>query len=65
MLPDGVRDLGNESAYEYGSRAGFWRIMRILERYGAPATFYCCAAALERSRMRMMRQKPAVSQASG
>ena len=48
-LPEGVRDLGNESAYEYGSRAGFWRIMRILERYGAPATFYCCAAALERN----------------
>ena len=48
-LPDGIRDLGNESAYEYGSRAGFWRIMRILEKHGAPATFYCCAAALERN----------------
>ena len=49
VLPEGVRDLGNESAYEYGSRAGFWRIMRILERGGVPATFFCCAAALERN----------------
>ncbi len=47
QLPEGVRDLGNESSYEYGTRAGFWRIMRIFEKYEAPATFYCCAMALE------------------
>ena len=49
QLPEGVRDFGNESAYEYGSRAGFWRIMRIFARHDAPATFYCCAQALERN----------------
>lgn len=48
-LPEGVRDLGNESVYEYGSRAGFWRIMRTLEKHGVPATFFCCALALERN----------------
>ena len=49
VLPEGVRDLANESNYEYGSRAGFWRIMRIFEKHAAPATFYCCALALERN----------------
>ena len=49
VLPEGVRDLGNESSYEYGSRAGFWRIMRILAKHDVPATFYCCALALERN----------------
>ncbi len=48
-LPDGVRDFGNESAYEYGSRAGFWRVMRIFRHHGIPVTFYCCAVALERN----------------
>jgi len=47
-LPEGVRDLGNESAYEYGTRAGFWRIMRILDKHQVPATYFCCAMALER-----------------
>lgn len=48
-LPDGVRDFANESTYEYGSRAGFWRILRIFKKYDAPATFYACALALERN----------------
>ena len=48
-LPEGVRDFANESSYEYGSRAGFWRIMRILASHGVQATFYCCALALERN----------------
>ena len=25
----GARDLNMESAYEYGSRVGFWRLMRV------------------------------------
>jgi peptidoglycan/xylan/chitin deacetylase (PgdA/CDA1 family) len=49
VLPEGVRDYANESAYEYGSRAGFWRILRIFSRHGIPATYYCCAVALERN----------------
>jgi peptidoglycan/xylan/chitin deacetylase (PgdA/CDA1 family) len=47
-LPPGVRDYANESAYEYGTRAGFWRIRRLLERYDVPVTYFCCAMALER-----------------
>ena len=27
------RDNSVESIYEYGSRAGFWRILRIFEKY--------------------------------
>ncbi len=48
-LPEGVRDFANESTYEYGSRAGFWRILRIFKKHEAPATFYACALALERN----------------
>jgi allantoinase len=43
------RDLGAESMFEYGSRAGFWRLLKILERHGAPATFFTCAQALARN----------------
>lgn len=48
-MPDGVRDLTNESVYEYGTRAGFWRIMRILKKYNVPATIHACALAFERN----------------
>ena len=48
-LPLDERDLANESFFEYGSRAGVWRIMRTLKRFDVPATFYCCALALERN----------------
>ena len=48
-LPMDERDLANESFFEYGSRAGVWRVMRLLKRFDVPATFYCCALALERN----------------
>src|SRR4051794_41944555 len=32
------RDPGTESHYEYGSRAGVWRLARIFGAAGAPAT---------------------------
>ena len=48
-LPLDERDLANESFFEYGSRVGVWRVMRLLERYDVPATFYVCALALERN----------------
>lgn len=48
--PLDVRDLASESMYEYGSRAGFWRLMRLFDRTGVPATFFSCAVALERNR---------------
>lgn len=41
------RDLSMESTYEYGSRAGIWRLMRLLDEYEVPCTFYACAMALE------------------
>jgi peptidoglycan/xylan/chitin deacetylase (PgdA/CDA1 family) len=47
--PDGERDLAVESMYEYGSRAGFWRLMDIFDEYGVPATFFAAALALERN----------------
>jgi peptidoglycan/xylan/chitin deacetylase (PgdA/CDA1 family) len=43
------RDLAAESMFEYGSRIGFWRITRLLEQYGMPATIFACALALERN----------------
>lgn len=43
------RDLSQESVYEYGSRAGVWRLMRLFERTGVPVTVYACAQALQRN----------------
>ena len=43
------RDLCVESVYEYGSRAGIWRLQRLLDAYEIPVTFYACAVALERN----------------
>ncbi|SVC00316.1 uncharacterized protein METZ01_LOCUS253170 [marine metagenome] len=48
-VPSGQRDLANESFFEYGSRVGIWRILNIFDRLNVPATFYCCAVALERN----------------
>ena len=45
-VPPDQRDLANESFFEYGSRAGVWRLMDILDEYDVKATFYCCALAL-------------------
>ncbi len=43
----GYRDYSLESVYQYGSRAGVWRLLRVLDEHQAPATFFCSAAALE------------------
>jgi allantoinase len=43
------RELVNESMFEYGSRAGVWRIMRILDKYDATCTIFASALALERN----------------
>ena len=48
-LPRTERDLAMESMFEYGSRAGVWRILRVLEEAGVPATFFAAARALERN----------------
>jgi len=43
------RDLCTESVYEYGSRAGIWRLMRLFDEYRVKVTFFACAVALERN----------------
>jgi peptidoglycan/xylan/chitin deacetylase (PgdA/CDA1 family) len=43
------RDLCAESVYEYGSRAGIWRLMRLFDEYDVKVTFFACAVALERN----------------
>jgi putative urate catabolism protein len=45
----GQRHMSMESIYEYGSRAGFWRLMRVFARHGVPATIFAVAMALERN----------------
>jgi peptidoglycan/xylan/chitin deacetylase (PgdA/CDA1 family) len=41
------RDLGTETHYDYGSRAGVWRLARILDDAGEAATVSAAAVALE------------------
>jgi peptidoglycan/xylan/chitin deacetylase (PgdA/CDA1 family) len=43
------RDLGVESSYEYGSRAGVWRLLRLFDEYEVRSTFFACGVALERN----------------
>ncbi len=45
----GMRDLQVESVYEYGSRAGFWRLMRLFKAKEIPVTIFGAALALERN----------------
>jgi allantoinase len=45
----GERDLAAESSFEYGSRAGFWRITQAFDTRKVPLTIYACALALERN----------------
>lgn len=45
----GMRDLQVESVYEYGSRVGFWRLMRLFKAKDIPVTIFGAALALERN----------------
>lgn len=47
-VPAGTRDLTAESVYEFGSRVGFWRLMRMFRDRAMPITVFGCALALER-----------------
>jgi peptidoglycan/xylan/chitin deacetylase (PgdA/CDA1 family) len=49
LLDPQYRDLCAESVYEYGSRAGIWRLMRLFDEYQVKVTFFACAVALERN----------------
>ena len=44
-----ARHLSMESVYEYGARAGAWRILREFERRALPLTVFGVAMALERN----------------
>src|ERR1700690_77601 len=43
-----MRHMSMESLYEYGSRAGLWRILRAFERRRLPLTIFAVAAAIHR-----------------
>jgi putative urate catabolism protein len=45
----GVRNMNMESFYEYGSRAGFWRLHRIFTSRKIPVTIYGVTMALQRN----------------
>ena len=45
----GARNMNMESIYEYGSRAGFWRLHRLFSERRLPVTVYGVAMALERN----------------
>jgi allantoinase len=44
-VPDPCRD----THFEYGTRVGYWRIMRLLDAYGARGTLNACGRAVARS----------------
>jgi peptidoglycan/xylan/chitin deacetylase (PgdA/CDA1 family) len=44
-VPDPCRD----SHFEYGTRVGYWRIMKVLDLYGARSTLNACGRAVARS----------------
>ena len=45
----GQRHMNMESLYEYGSRAGFWRLHRLFTARDLPVTVFGVAMALERN----------------
>ena len=45
----GARAMAMESLYEYGSRAGFWRLYRLFSQAKVPLTIFGVAKALEQN----------------
>ncbi len=43
------RHMSMESLYEYGSRAGVWRVLRAFEKRDLPLTVFAVAKAMERN----------------
>ena len=46
---ENARHMSMESLYEYGSRAGVWRVLELFSRHGLPLTIYGVAMAMERN----------------
>jgi len=44
-----MRHMSMESLYEYGSRAGLWRLLRLFEERGLPLTIFGVSMALKRN----------------
>lgn len=44
----GQRNLCMESLYEYGSRSGVWRILKLFEKFDIPLTVFAVAMAAQR-----------------
>ena len=44
-----MRHMNMESIYEYGSRAGFWRLHRMFTERSVPVTVYAVATAMARN----------------
>ena len=45
----GGRHMSMEQIYEYGSRAGVWRLLRLFETHDVPVTVFGVAMAMERN----------------
>jgi allantoinase len=43
------RELATETMFEYGSRAGYWRLLDVFDELEVKCTFCACALALERN----------------
>jgi putative urate catabolism protein len=46
---EGMRHMSMESLYEYGARAGVWRVLGLFARHKLPLTVYGVAMAMERN----------------
>ena len=47
---DDMRHMSMESLYEYGSRVGVWRILRLFREFEIPITIFAVAMAIARNR---------------
>lgn len=55
----GQRHWNMESIYDYGARAGFWRLHRLFTGMGLPLTIYGVATALARAPLQVAAMKAA------
>ena len=49
LTAQGARHMNMESLYEYGSRAGFWRLHRMFTARALAATVFAVGMALEKN----------------
>jgi putative urate catabolism protein len=54
-----MRHMNMESMYEYGSRAGFWRLWRMFTERAIPLTVFAIATALARNKEAVAAMKEA------